>query len=91
MKTDETKTVVTAVNELSKSHVDLAREMKSAIGDVRDAKKLWRQKNNPALIKIGLALIAFPDPTISDVVGAFLLPQEQFSGESVAAQFMLKT
>jgi len=73
MKTDETKSLVDAANELSKDYADLARELKSAVREVQNAKKLWRQKNNPKLIKIGLALIAFPDPTISDVLGAFFI------------------
>ncbi|MEM2117538.1 MAG: hypothetical protein QW386_00780 [Candidatus Bathyarchaeia archaeon] len=73
MKPDEAKTLANAANELSKDYMDLARDLKSAVGEVRDAKKLWRQKNNSTLIKIGLALIAFPDPTISDVLGAFFV------------------
>jgi hypothetical protein len=34
---------------------------------------LWRKGNNSILIKLGLALIAFPDPTISDIIGTVLV------------------
>jgi len=41
--------------------------------ELRSTQKLWRKRNNPFLIKAGLALIAFPDPTISDVIGSALV------------------
>jgi hypothetical protein len=41
--------------------------------ETRATKKLWRTGNNSMLIKVGLALIAFPDPTVSDIVGSLLV------------------
>jgi len=41
--------------------------------ELRSTQKLWKRGNNSFLIKAGLALIAFPDPTISDVVGSALI------------------
>jgi hypothetical protein len=73
MKTEEAKTVVTVANELSESYTDLIQAMKETASDVKATKKLWRSANNSMLIKIGLALIAFPDPTISDIVGSILV------------------
>jgi hypothetical protein len=73
MKTDEIKTVVNALNELSESYTDLAQTMKETAKEAKTTKQLWRTKNKSMLIKVGLALIAFPDPTISDVVGAALV------------------
>jgi hypothetical protein len=70
VKADEVKLVVGAVNEMSESYTDLAQALKGTADTARTAKQLWRSKNRPWLIKVGLALIAFPDPTISDVVGA---------------------
>jgi hypothetical protein len=73
MKTDEIKAVVNAVNELSESYADLAQSMRATTCNVRTAKQLWRSGRKSVLIKVGLALIAFPDPTISDIVGSALV------------------
>lgn len=73
MKTEEIKKTVNVVHELNGNCSDLMQSMKGTIREVKSAKKLWRQNNNPVLIKVGLALIAFPDPTVSDVLGAFLV------------------
>jgi len=73
MKREEANAMVTAMNELSESYADLIQAMKGTAKEAKTAKQLWRNGNNSMLIKIGLALIAFPDPTISDVVGSFLV------------------
>jgi hypothetical protein len=73
MKKEEAKTIVTAANELGESYTDLIQAMKETAREARTTKKLWRSGNNSMLIKLGLALIAFPDPTISDVVGSLLV------------------
>jgi hypothetical protein len=59
------------LNELNESYSDLFGALKGTTRDVEAAKKLWRTGNNSRLIKIGVALIVFPEPTsISDCVGA---------------------
>lgn len=73
MKNEEAKTIATAANELGESYADLIQAMKETAREARATKKLWRSGNNSMLIKLGLALIAFPDPTISDVVGSLLV------------------
>jgi len=73
MKTSETKTVVEAANELTQSYGDMTQLLRGTTQSARSSRQLWRAKNRPALIKVGLALIAFPDPTISDVVGTALV------------------
>jgi hypothetical protein len=70
MKSDEIKALAELVNELSESYADLAQALKGTARTAKATKQLWRSRNSPVLIKIGLALIAFPDPTISDIVGA---------------------
>ncbi len=70
MKTEEIKTMTDVTKELSDCYADLAIALNGTTDTVKASKKLWRSKNNSWLIKIGLALIAFPDPTISDIVGA---------------------
>ena len=71
MKTEEIKIATQALNELNESYIDLLGALKGTARDVEAAKKLWRASNESRLIKIGIALIAFPEPTpISECVGA---------------------
>lgn len=74
MKTDELKTIVNALNELSESYADLMQTMKGTVKEVKATKQLWRDKNKSKLVKLGLALIVFPEPTpISETVGSILV------------------
>lgn len=41
--------------------------------EVKASKKLWNNGNKPWLIKLGLALIIFPEPVLSDVLGSLLI------------------
>ncbi len=41
--------------------------------ELHSTQKLWKQGNKSILVKAGLALIAFPDPTISDIVGSAMV------------------
>lgn len=73
IRTKEAQTTAKTMNELSESYTDLHATMKNTATQVGATRKLWRSKNKSMLIKVGLALIAFPDPTISDVVGGILV------------------
>ncbi|NWF86718.1 hypothetical protein HXY32_02755 [Candidatus Bathyarchaeota archaeon] len=74
MKTEEIKTMTHALNELNESYVDLIQAMRGTIKEAKATKQLWREKNKSKLIKIGLALIAFPEPTpISETIGSVLV------------------
>ena len=73
MKTEKLKDTVDAVNELSESYSDLTHALKETAQTAKAAKQLWRNGKRSWLIKAGLALIAFPDPTISDVVGTAMV------------------
>ena len=73
MKTTEVKTMVDVLNELNEDYSDLMESMKGAIKEVKTTKQLRRDGSKSILIKLGLALIAFPDPTISDVIGTLLI------------------
>ncbi|MEM2521850.1 MAG: hypothetical protein QXW82_01695 [Candidatus Bathyarchaeia archaeon] len=73
MDINKMKITVNALNELSESYADLLNSLKGTIREVKTTKKLWHDGENPWLIRVGLALIAFPDPTISDIVGSFLI------------------
>jgi hypothetical protein len=71
LKTDEIKNAAKALSELSESRVDLLNAVRGTIREAKAAKKLWRDGNDSRLIKIGVALIVFPEPTpISETVGA---------------------
>ena len=71
MKTEETKTAIKTLNELNESYSNLFGALKGTARDVEAAKKLWRASNESRLIKIGVAIIMFPEPTpISPAVGA---------------------
>jgi hypothetical protein len=70
MKTEELRTVPRALNELSESYGDLFGALRDTAWSVEVAKKLWRAGNKSRLIKIGVALIIFPEPTpISETIG----------------------
>lgn len=63
MKTEKIKTAATALNELNESSIDLLNAVKETTKEVKDIKKLWRDGNKSRLIKLGLTLIVFPEPT----------------------------
>jgi len=74
MKKQDAKAIVTAANELSESYADLAQAMKATTRGTKAAKQLWRDGNKSKLIKLGLALIVFPEPTpISETIGSFFV------------------
>jgi len=71
MKPEQVKVATEALKELSESYVDVIGSVKSTAKVAADTKKLWREGNKSRLIKIGLSLIVFPEPTpISETVGA---------------------
>ncbi len=77
MNTKEAENLVEVLRELSQSRKETVDSVGSAMQgyteELRHTQKLWKQKNSSWLIKAGLALLVFPDPTISDVVGAAMI------------------
>jgi len=74
MKTEELKNVVDALRELGSSYEESLDAMSGVAKEVRSASRLWRKSNESKLIRLGLTLIAFPEPTqISDILGAMVL------------------
>jgi hypothetical protein len=73
----EAEDLAEMLHELSQSRKETVNTAGSAMQgyteELRRTQKLWKQKNGSWLIKAGLALVAFPDPTISDVVGAAMI------------------
>ena len=71
MKPEQVKAATQALNELSESYIDVIGAVKSTANTAADTKKLWREGNKSRLIKIGVSLIFFPEPTpISETIGA---------------------
>ena len=74
MEPRELKPIVTALQELGLSYEEALEVMKGVGKDLRSTRNLWKDGDKSRLVKIGLALIAFPEPTpISETLGAFVL------------------
>ncbi|MEM3613103.1 MAG: hypothetical protein QXQ85_04660, partial [Candidatus Bathyarchaeia archaeon] len=52
---------------------DFLQSLSGTVREVKASKKLWKNGNKPWLIKLGLALIVFPEPVLSDVLGSLLI------------------
>ncbi len=71
MKPEQIKDTKKALNELSESYIDLFAAIKGTAKTAGETKNLWREGKKSRLIKIGLSLVVFPEPTpISETVGA---------------------
>ncbi len=73
MNAKDVKALTEATNELGESYASTINATRRTAQEAEATKKLWRTSNKSILIKVGVALIAFPDPTVSDVVGAALV------------------
>jgi hypothetical protein len=74
MKTEEAKALATSIKEMNKDHADTAALVRSTTADSADpAKKLWKSGNKSLLVKAGIALLVFPEPIVSDMLGTALL------------------
>lgn len=74
MEQRELKTTAAVLQELGLSYEETLEVMKGTAKDLHHTKSLWKDGNKSRLVKIGLTLIAFPEPTpISETLGAFVL------------------
>lgn len=73
MNSEELKTLTEALHELSLSSKETVNAIGGFSNELRCAQRLWRKGGTSKLIRIGLALIAFPDPTITDILGSALV------------------
>jgi hypothetical protein len=70
----ELKTTATVLQELGLNYQETLEVMKGVTKDLRSTKSLWKDGDKSRLVKIGLTMIAFPEPTpISETLGAFIL------------------
>jgi len=77
VNTEEAKDLVELLNRLGTSRKETANMINAVMQgftkELSTTQKLWRRGNNSFLIKAGLALIALPDPTITDIFGSALV------------------
>lgn len=70
----ELKSLVDVLHELGLSYEETVDAMNGVAKEVRSVRYLWKKGDNSRLIKVGLALIAFPEPTpLSETLGAVVL------------------
>ena len=73
MKKEEIKTLTAALQELGLNHEDAVKVISEAVKESHSVENMSKTSGNSLLIKVGLLLIAFPDPTISDILGTLLV------------------
>ncbi|UCC33233.1 MAG: hypothetical protein JSW53_05545 [Candidatus Bathyarchaeota archaeon] len=80
MRPEELETIVTVLRERGVSYEEIAKLMKEVRNDTKALKPLWGKpgaggQKKSQLIKLGVALIAFPIPTIGikKSLGAMLI------------------
>ncbi len=70
----ELKSLVDVLRELGLSYEETVEVMNGVAKEVYSVRHLWKKGHNSRLIKIGLYLIAFPEPTpLSETLGAVVL------------------
>ncbi len=74
MKVEDAKVAIKAVAEANEERKRLAGTLSGNVRVASGAKKLFREGNESKLIKVGVALIALPEPTpVSPLVGVGLV------------------
>jgi hypothetical protein len=74
MRKEEIESVVVMLRELGFSHKETAEVLSGLSRELKLTKRLWRKNNGSKLVKVGLTLIALPEPFIvTDMVGAALV------------------
>jgi nitrogen regulatory protein PII len=73
VKPEELKNVAVMLRELGLSYDETLVAVRGVAKDSHFVGRLWREDDKGRLVKIGLALIAFPDPIVTDVIGAILV------------------
>lgn len=96
MEAEKIKTATKALSELSQTKKECYSIIKASYQDANCSKKLWKEKNKSGLIKLGVALIAFPEPTpISEIVGSGMvaagLVQNQIKNHGVYMEDLAKS
>jgi len=96
MKPEQIKDTTKALSELSESYTDLFCALKDTTRTAEVTKNLWREGRKSRLIKIGVSLVVFPEPTpISETVGACFIAagaiQKGIQSRSIFLEDITKT
>jgi hypothetical protein len=77
MKAKEFNDLTASIKEMTKIHIDMhadtTRSVRTTANSAATVNRLYKSGNKSFLIKAGLALIVFPEPVVSDVLGTALL------------------
>jgi hypothetical protein len=74
MRKEEIESFAVMLQELGLSYKETAEVMSGLSRELKLTKRLWKKNNGSKLVKVGLTLIALPEPFIvTDVVGAALV------------------
>jgi hypothetical protein len=74
MRKEEIESFAVMLRELGLSYRETAEVMRELTRELKLSKHLWKRNNGFKLVKVGLTLIALPEPFIvTDVVGAALV------------------
>jgi hypothetical protein len=74
MRLEEAKNAVKSLAEVAEGRKELCKVVADVASQAADAKRVFREGNKSKLIKLGVALIVFPEPTpISEIVGGSLV------------------
>ena len=77
MTTKELNDLATSIKEVSKTHAevhaDAADSVRTAANSAGSVNKLYKRGNKSLLIKAGVALLVFPEPVVSDLLGTALI------------------
>ncbi len=74
MKVQESKIAIKSLSELIETRKELKSSMDGTAAGLVTAQKLWREGNDSKLIRIGMAVFLFPEPTpISLIVGTGIM------------------
>jgi hypothetical protein len=93
---EQLKTTRKVLTEMNESYLDLLRATKETTRDIHATQQLWRASNKSRLIKIGIALVVFPEPTpTSEIVGACFIVagavQKAIKNRALFAEDVTKT
>jgi len=69
----ELKKIAAVLQELGLSYEETLEVMKGVAKDSHYVEHLSKKGDKNRLVKIGLALIAFPEPAVSDILGTLLI------------------
>ena len=77
MNAKEFSDLTASIKQVTKDHMEMHADathlVKAATNNASSVNKLYKSGNKSFLIKAGLALIVFPEPIVSDVLGTSLL------------------